>query len=126
MSRREEIEGLVVCRVGDHRVAFPAVSVGTIATWEVGDAPAPMARDAFALPNAPGKMLVHGGFSLVVDALEINTDRTTLMPVPALMRGAVGGALRGFVSVSNALMPLLGLAEFATFVTALPARGGAA
>jgi hypothetical protein len=115
----------VVCRVGDHRVAFPAASVGTIATWEVGDAPVPMARDAFALPSAPGKMLVHGGFSLVVDALEIVTDPIPLMPVPALMGGAVGGALRGFVNVSNALMPLLGLAEFANFVNALPARGGA-
>jgi hypothetical protein len=122
MSRREEIEGLVVCRVGDHRLAFPATAVGTIATWDVGDAPAPMARQAFSLPQAPGKMLVHGGFSLVVDALEIVTDRTALMPVPALMLGAVGGALRGFVSVSNALMPLLGLAEFATFINALSAR----
>jgi hypothetical protein len=116
MPKRDEIEGLVVCRVGDHRVAFPATAVGSIATWETGDRPAPMARKAFALPLAPGKLLVHGGDSLVVDALEIIADPVALLPVPALLLGAVGGALRGFVSVSNALLPLLGLAEFSAFV----------
>lgn len=119
MVRRDEIEGLVVCRVGDYRVAFPATAVGNIGAWETGDAPVPMARRAFALPGAPGKLLSYGGYSLVVDGLEIVADRATLMPVPALLLGAVGGALRGFVSVSNALMPLLGLAEFATFVEGL-------
>jgi hypothetical protein len=114
----DEIEGLVVCRVGDHPIAFPAAAVGNIARWELGDAPAPMARAAFGLPAVGGKMLVHGGFSLVVDTLEIVADPSKLMPVPAILLGAVGGALRGFVSASQTLMPLLGLAEFSTYVSA--------
>lgn len=118
-ARHEEIEGLVLCRVGDFRVAFPAAAVGNIAAWDEGDVPQPMARRAFALPNAPGKLLVHGGFSIVVDGLEVVSEPAPLMPVPALLFGAVGGALRGFVSISNALVPLLGLAEFADFVNRL-------
>jgi hypothetical protein len=117
---RDEVEGLVVCRVGEHRLAFPAASVGNIAAWEMGDVPAPMARQAFSLPSAPGKMLVHGAFSLVVDGLEIITEPAPFMITPLLLKGAAGGALRGFVSVSNALIPLFGLAEFSRFVVALP------
>ncbi|MBL8953874.1 MAG: protein CrdC [Myxococcaceae bacterium] len=116
------IEGLVLCRVGDNHIAFPAAAVGSIDQWEPGGVPAPHARAAFGLPAAPGKLLVRGGFSLVVDGLEIVADRSTLLPVPSMLLGAVGGALRGFVSPSaGALVPLLGLAEFSSFVT----RGGA-
>jgi hypothetical protein len=117
MSSRDEIEGLVVCRVADHRVAFPAAAVGSIAQWNEGDLPAPFARAAFQLPPLPGKLLSHGGFSLVVDGLEILADRVKLFPVPSLLKGAVGGALRGFVKPQDALMPLLGLAEFSNFVS---------
>lgn len=117
MSKRDEIEGLVVCRVGDHRLAFPASAVGNIAQWEVTDAPAPMAREVFGLPPASGKLLVYGGFAVVVDGLEVVAERAKLLPVPAMLLGAVGGALRGFVQQANVLIPLLGLAEFSRFVT---------
>ncbi len=113
----QEIEGFVLCRVGDHQIAFPAAAVGSIALWEPGGAPAPQSRVAFGLPPVPGKLLVRGGFSLVVDGLEIVADRARLMPVPSMLVGAVGGALRGFVSQAGALVPLLGLAEFSAFVT---------
>ena len=111
---------MVVCRVGDHRLAFPAAAVGNIAAWSVGDVPAPMARKAYQLPSAAGKMLVHGGFSVVVDTLEIVTDRVRMLPVPSLLIGEAGGALRGFVTNGDALMPLFGLAEFSRFVAQLP------
>jgi hypothetical protein len=117
--RRDEIEGLVVCRVGDYRLAFPAAAVGNITQWSVGDVPAPMARAAYALPAAPGKMLVHGGFSVVVDTLEIVSERVRMMPVPSLLLGEVGGALRGFVNNQDALLPLFGLAEFSRFLAQL-------
>ena len=117
MSTVEEIEGLVVCRVGDHQIAFPAAAVGSIDQWEPGGVPAPQSRAAFGLPVVAGKILVRGGFSLVVDGLEIVTDRAKLFPVPSMLLGAVGGALRGFVQPSGALVPLLGLAEFSAFVT---------
>jgi hypothetical protein len=113
----EEIEGLVLCRVGDHQIAFPAAAVGSIDLWEPGGLPAAHARAAFGLQPKAGKLLLRGGFSLVVDALEIVADRAKLLPVPAMLLGAVGGSLRGFVQAAGALVPLLGLAEFSTFVT---------
>jgi hypothetical protein len=116
VSGRDEIEGLVVCRVGDHRLAFPAAAVGNISAWSEEDLPAPMARAVFRLPTTAGKMLVYGGFSLVVDGLEVVAERVPLLPVPTMLLGTVGGALRGFVSISAALVPLLGLAEFSRFV----------
>ena len=113
----EVIEGLVMCRVGDHQIAFPAASVGSIEQWEPGGVPAPSARVAFGLQPASGKLLVHGGFSLVVDTLEIVAEQVRLMPAPSLLAGAIGGSLRGFVSPAQSLVPLLGLAEFSTFVS---------
>jgi len=113
----QEIEGLVLCRVGENHIAFPAAAVGSIDQWEPGGVPAPQSRVAFGLPVVAGKLLVRGGFSLVVDGLEIVTDRAKLLPVPAMLLGAVGGALRGFVQPAGSLVPLLGLAEFSAFVT---------
>ena len=115
--RADEIEGLVLCRVGDHQIAFPAAAVGSIDQFELGGVPAPQARAAFGLEASGGKLLLRGGFSLVVDGLEIVTDPTKLLPVPAMLLGAVGGSLRGFVQSGKRLVPLLGLAEFSTFVT---------
>lgn len=117
MQSTDEIEGLVLCRVGDHQIAFPAAAVGTIDQWEPGGVPAPQARAAFGLDPVAGKLLVRGGFSLVVDALEIVADRTKLLPVPVMLLGAIGGSLRGFVLAGAVVVPLLGLAEFSTFVT---------
>src|SRR5438045_3133793 len=113
MSGREELEGLVLCRVGDFQLAFFAIQVNSITAWELADAPLPLARAAYALPAAAGKRLTDDASSLVVDALEISTEPLKLMPVPAMLLGAAGGALRGFVAASGALMPLLGFSEFA-------------
>ncbi len=116
-ARADEIEGLVLCRVGDHHIAFPAAAVGSIDQWEPGGVPAPQARAAFGLAPIPGKLLLRGGFSLVVDGLEVVADRAKLLPVPSMLLGAVGGSLRGFVQIAQRLVPLLGLAEFSTYVT---------
>jgi hypothetical protein len=75
--------------------------VGAIEQWEPGGAPAPQARDAFGLPAVSGKLLVRGGFSLVVDGLEIVAEPARLLPVPAILVGAAGGSLRGFVVPSS-------------------------
>ena len=57
--RAEEVEGLVLCRVGDHQIAFPAAAVGHIELWEPGGVPAPLARAAFGLPASAGKLLIE-------------------------------------------------------------------
>lgn len=111
-----ELEGLVLCRVGDHRLAFPASSVVQISDWVLGGIPTPHARAAFALPAVDGRCVEDGRGGLVVDSLEISTDRVSLLPVPAMLLGAVGGSLRGFIVLSGELCPVLALTEFTQFL----------
>ena len=110
------LEGLVLCRVGEHRLAFPAAGVVQISDWALGDFPAAHARSAFSLPPANGRCVEDGRGGLVVDSLEIATDPLPLMPVPAMLLGAVGGALRGFVVLSGELCPVLALTDFAQYL----------
>ncbi len=111
-----EPEGLVLCRVGDHRLAFPAAQVVQISDWALGDPPTPHARAAFFLPSAGGRRLEDGVGGLVVDSLEVATESKALLPVPAMLVGSVGGSLRGFVLLSGKLCPVLAVTAFAQFL----------
>lgn len=121
-----EIEGLVVCKVGDERLAFAAASVGHITDWAVGDVPVPHARAAFALPPANGRRIEDRAATLVVDSLEVSSDPVSLMPVPTMLVGAVGGALRGFALLAGQLYPVLGVAEFSAWLSQLAKDGARA
>ncbi|MBS1151208.1 MAG: hypothetical protein H6Q89_2906 [Myxococcaceae bacterium] len=112
----DQLEGLVLCRVGDHRIAFPASNVEQISEWALGDRPVPQARAAFSLPPANGRCVEDGLGGLVVDSLEIASDPLPLLPVPAMLLGAVGGALRGFVLLADQLCPVLSVTEFAQYL----------
>jgi hypothetical protein len=115
--RPDHIEGFVLCQVGPEQIAFPAAAVGRVDAWAPGGVAAPLARSAYRLEPAAGKLLLKGGFTLVVDGLEVIANRLPLSPVPAMLIGAVGGALRGFVRMDKLLIPLLGFAEFSDFVS---------
>ncbi len=110
------LEGIVLCRVGDHRLAFPAAQVVQISDWAVGGIPTPHARTAFALPPTNGRCVEDGRGGLVVDSLEIASDPLPMMPVPAMLLGAVGGSLRGFIVLSGELCPVLAITEFSQFL----------
>jgi hypothetical protein len=112
-----ELLGLVLCRVGEHRLAFPANGVVQISDWALGGIPTPHARAAFSLPPGNGRCLEDGRGGLVVDSLEIATDPLPLLPVPAMLLGAAGGALRGFILLSGELCPVLAVSEFAQFLS---------
>ena len=112
----EDLEGLVLCRVGEHRFAFPAASVVQISDWSLGGAPIPHARAAFALAPTSGRCVEDGRGGLIVDSLEIASDRIAMMPVPAMLLGAVGGSLRGFIVFGGELCPVLAVTEFAQYL----------
>ena len=116
-TENDHVEGLVVCRVGDFRLAFPATTVVRISEWTPGDAPAVHARTAFQLPPGAGRLVEEETGSLVVDSLEIATESVRLLPVPAILLGEVGGALVGFIELSGALCPVLSVGEFSRYVS---------
>lgn len=116
-----QLEGLVLCRVGEHRIAFSAASVVQISDWAIGGHAAPHARAAFSLPPINGRCVEDGSGGLVVDSLEIATEPVPLLPVPAMLLGAVGGALRGFILLSGELCPVLAVTEFARFLARVKA-----
>ncbi|MBI3183383.1 MAG: protein CrdC [Myxococcales bacterium] len=130
MISLDQVSGLVLCRAGGHRLAFPAQQVAAIRPWSGGEADGAdastsvarcgHARLAFGLESGGSKVvLADSGHGVVVDALEVYQDALPLLPPPGLVLGGAGGALRGFVSVKEELFPVLRLAEFSRYLAAL-------
>ena len=109
----EEIEGLVLCRVGTDRLAVRAAEVSA---FDVPHEGARYAGEGFtpgARAPAEAKLLRHHDTSLVVDAVEVHSERLPLLAVPAVLTRAWGGALAGFVEAGGLLWPVLSLERFA-------------
>ena len=111
MSSEPQLGGVVLCRVGQHRLAFPAQQVVTIEAYESSGQHYPLAHRAYALPSVQtGRALMgEAGDAVVVDALEVHQETLRLLPAPLLMRSAVGGSLQGFARVQEHLWPVLRL-----------------
>ncbi len=108
----DQIEGLVLCRVGDDRLAIRAQE---ISAFELPQPGAPYAGEGFsagARPPADAKLLRHHDTALVVDAVEVHAERLPLLAVPAVLARAWGGALFGFVETGGLLWPVLSLERF--------------
>lgn len=116
----KQLEGVLLCQVAEHWLAFPARSVSRIETWSESDVLAQHARWAFDLPSAPGKVLEEGAARLVVDTLEIHSEVSSFFPVPPVLVGAAGGALSGFVSVQSRLWPLVELSRLCRYLSEKP------
>jgi hypothetical protein len=109
------VSGLLLCRAGPHRLAFPASHVAGIEAWS--SLACPQARQAFSLPAAPGRVLMtEEGAALAVDAVEVTQEPVPLLPTPAMVKRHAGGSVFGFVTVQDALWPVLKLREFCDFL----------
>jgi hypothetical protein len=112
------VEGVVLCHVGEHRLALLARD-GT----QIDDAlpQALYAGRAFSTrARAPGvaRMVTSADRALVVDTLEIHGEPLALMPVPRALTALMGGALRGFVDCAGFLWPVVSLSAFASSLEA--------
>ena len=117
MVAADQVSGLLLCRVGPHRLAFPAGQVLSIESSLPGTA-FPHARSAFDLQAEPGRVLLtEAGEAVTVDSLEVHPDQVTLMPAPRMLAAGAGGSLRGFVAVRDQLWPLHNLIGFARYLT---------
>ncbi|HYO56684.1 protein CrdC [Archangium sp.] len=111
------ITGLLLCRAGDHRVAFAAHEVVTIESPSTFGGLAGSACRAFGGAAGAERILVAAsGEAVGVDALEIDPEPLTLLPAPALLGRVAGGSLRGFVQVRGGLWPLMSLVDFGRFL----------
>lgn len=109
----EEIEGLVLCRVGEDRLA---VRAREISSFDVPHEGALYAGEGFsrgARAPAEARLLRHHDTALVVDTVEVHSERLPLLAVPAVLARAWGGALSGFVETGGLLWPVLSLERFA-------------
>lgn len=105
----DTVEGVVLCRVGANRLA---VLAGDVAAVELPGGTAPYAGllfDEAASTPDDARLLRHETSALVVDALEIHAERVPLFPVPIVLARLLGGALRGFVQIADALWPVVSL-----------------
>jgi hypothetical protein len=111
----------VLCRVGSHRLAFPAVEVVSIGAWSPGGAAIANLRSVLGLPPVPGKALMGPeGEGLVVDGLEIHGEPTGLLPVSPMLRQVAGKSLAGFALVDKALWPIFHFADLSHFLIPTP------
>jgi hypothetical protein len=118
-----QVEGVVLCRVGPHRLAVLAGEIGVV-ELPSGDAPyAGRLFDAGASSPAEARLLRHETSSMVVDTLEVHGERLVLFPVPKVLGLLVGGALRGFVLAQGALWPVVSLPALSAHLAT--AAGGA-
>ncbi len=106
------VEGLVLARVAEHRLAFIAHAVTVVEPWREGAWPVVQARRLFGLPAAPGRILKAGSYAVAVDSLEVFREPVTVMPVPKVLAHALWGALLG-------LWPLLDVSGLARTITPL-------
>jgi hypothetical protein len=114
-----QVEGVVLCRVGVHRLAVLAGEVGVV---ELPSSDSPYAGrlfDAAASSPADARLLRHETAAMVVDTLEVHAERLSLFPVPTLLGRVVGGALRGFVLAQGALWPVVSLPALAAHLGVL-------
>jgi hypothetical protein len=117
MTARRRIDGMLLCRSGENRVAFAAQEVATIELPQDMVRPVGAARRAFGEPEGAERILVaDSGEAVGVDTLEIDAESLELLPVPALLSGVVGGSLRGFVQARGALWPLMSLVDFGRYL----------
>lgn len=126
MNPGEKVYGLLLCRAGGNRLAFPAAQVVAVESFDPV-LEAPHARVAFALEPGRGRTLIaESGEAVVVDEVSVMQDATALLTSPPIAAARMGNCLRGFVSARDGLWPVLNLAGFSRFLLDLAAATPAA
>ncbi len=118
MDGDRTVEGLVLCRVGEHRLAVLPDDVTAI---EEAHGEAPYAGRCFSKKGrapAGARLLRDERAGVLVDALEVHAERLTLFAVPAALRPLMGGALAGFVEAAGGLWPVVSFGPFARYLEA--------
>ena len=118
-SDPEQIAGVLLCRAGGRRLAFPASQVAAVEAWMEGE-PLPHARHPFVEHAPRGRVLISlTGDGVVVDAIEVFPEPVAVLPAPPMLAREAGGSLSGFAAIRQELWPVLKLAEFSLYLSTL-------
>jgi hypothetical protein len=119
MAREDrQIEGVVLCRVGSNRLGVLASDVGAL---ESPEETAEYAGVAFGMPRGwpdSARQLRSDSGMLIVDSVEVSSESLSMFAVPSVISSSCGGALRGFVSITGLLWPIVHLGAFSRFLEA--------
>lgn len=110
------VEGLVLCRVGEHRLAVLASEVAGIDEATAGAPYAGVSFSGRAAAPSGARLLRDPRGGVLVDALEVHSEPLDLLSVPFVLSRLMGGALTGFVTAGEALWPVVSLPGLASFL----------
>lgn len=109
------VDGLVLCRVGDGRLAVDCAEVDAITAPEAGSWN--VAAVFEGIIGTSQKALQCSGHLLAVDSLDIvTTPGLRVLAAPALVMSASNGAVKGFVEWSGLLWPLVSVGPLLDFL----------
>ncbi len=119
MAGSQQISGVLLCRAGGRRIAFPASQVAAVEAWREGE-PLPHARHPFPQHGPRGRVLISlTGDGVVVDAIEVFQEPVALMDAPPLLPRVAGGSLQGFATIRQELWPVLRLVEYSQYLASM-------
>lgn len=113
------IAGVVLCRVGEARLAADCAEIDAIVESSGDGLSAALAFGAGGDPR-PRALQVRGRL-LGVDSVDVvETPGLLVLSVPPLLQSAAGGAMTGFIEWSGALWPLVSVGRLLEHLEALP------
>lgn len=121
MSAKRQLSGVLLCAVGDQRLAVPAQEIAAIEPRPLAGRGNAFARRAFGLPDHPGRVVITAkGAALVVDSLEVLQATVPLLPAPPAVNPASQNSIQGFIEARDRLWPVIAVAQFAAYARTLP------
>jgi len=119
------VDGLLLCRSGGHRLAFPASQVVAVEAYDPV-LQAPDARLAFSLEAGRGRILIaESGEAVIVDEVQVHQETVPLLPPPSIAGAVATTWLQGFIHAREQLWPVLDLPGFSRYLSAAAPREAA-
>lgn len=120
MSEPRQLSGVLLCHVGDRRLAVPAQEIAAIEPRPLPGRNNAFARRAFGLPDQPGRVVITArGEALVVDSLEVLQSSIALLPAPPSVQQSSGNSIEGFIEARGSLWPVITVPRFAAYARTL-------